>query len=101
MSQHCLLCQAWTSCPKSGDVTPKRFKNSTMANSLLNTLWLTVAATSLNTRSTCEISVIKGHTATQLMIFGVISAGVPHSSLPHTTSPVNEGWNLDDDKINV
>ena len=35
MSQHCLLCRAWTSCPKSGEVTPKRFTNSTVANCLL------------------------------------------------------------------
>ena len=28
MSQHCLLCRAWTACPKPGEVTPKRFKNS-------------------------------------------------------------------------
>ena len=32
MSQHCLLSQAWTACQKSGEVTPKRFKNSTVAN---------------------------------------------------------------------
>ena len=35
MSQQCLLCWARTSCPKSGEVTPKRFKNSTVANGLL------------------------------------------------------------------
>ena len=29
MSQHCLMCQAWTACSISGEVTPKRFKNST------------------------------------------------------------------------
>ena len=36
MSQHCLLCLAWTTCPKPGGVTPKQFKNSTMANGLFH-----------------------------------------------------------------
>ena len=35
MSQPCLLCRAWTSYPKWGEITPKRFKNSTVVNSLL------------------------------------------------------------------
>ena len=37
----------------------------------------------------------------QLLIFGVISAVAPHSFPPCTTSPVNAGWNLDNDEINV
>ena len=37
----------------------------------------------LNTRSTCKLC--------------VISAVAPHASLAHTTSPVNEGRNLDND----
>ena len=52
-----------------------------------------MAAESLNTRSS------KLH---------VISAVATHSFLAHTTTPVNEGWNLDDeineindDEINV
>ena len=36
VSQHCLLCRAWTACPKSGEVTPKRFQNSTVANGLFH-----------------------------------------------------------------
>ena len=35
MSQHCLLCWAWTACLKPGQVTPNWFKNSNLANSLL------------------------------------------------------------------
>ena len=66
-----------------------------------NKLWLTVAATSLNTRLACKLSVIKVCTATQLTIFDVISIVAPHPSPPCTTSPVSEGQKLDDDKINA
>ena len=65
------------------------------------TIWLTTDWTSYGSLWLPHHSVIKDRTATQLMIFGVISAGVPHSSPPCTTSPVNEGRNLNDDKINV
>ena len=66
-------------------------------NTWLKKLWLTVA----HCRSNCKLSVIKDCTATQLTIFGVISVMSPHSSPPCTTSPVNEGQNLDDDAISV
>ena len=59
--------------------------------SWLNTDWTSygslVAAAPLNSGSTCILSVIKHRTATQLMIYGVISAVAPHSSPPRTTSP--------------
>ena len=45
----------------------------------------------------CKLSFIKDCTATQ-QVFGVIPAVTPHSSLPCTTSPENEGWNLYNDK---
>ena len=71
----------------------------------LNTSWTSYAslvdAALLNTRSTCKLSVIKDHTVTQLSIYNVISAVAPHSSAMHCKSAVNEGWNLDNDKINV
>ena len=50
----------------------------------MNKLWITVAATSLNTRSTGKLS--------------VISAMAPHSfpaSMVLSASPINEGQNLD------
>ena len=59
-----------------------------------------VAAALLNTRSTCKLSVIKhcDCTATQLMIYGIISAVALQSSPPQ--SAVNaKGWNLDSGEI--
>ena len=50
-----------------------------------------MATTSVNTRSTCKLSVIKDHTATQLTIFGVISSVALHSS-PRHTATVQVQW---------
>ena len=70
-------------CTHSGHITTSPYAK------WLNTNWASygslVAATLLNTRSTCKLSVIKDSTATQLTIYSVISAVALHFSLPLTS----------------